>query len=150
MNAEIIIARCTRNGVTAWQAVAMQLGVSVDKARCMHDPNYLKVRPWPQACEPVAAPEPIIDFDDMRSPNAHNNNVPWVRDAIVGFLSRHSESAATIAIAIGAAHGTVKKELSNMKAAGQVEHDGGYPYTWRLAGIAARGRGNTSRAGERV
>lgn len=39
-----IIMRCTRNGHTAWQAVAQQLGKSVDYVRSQYDATYQKAK----------------------------------------------------------------------------------------------------------
>jgi hypothetical protein len=127
-----LIARHTRNGVTAWQAVARMLGRSVDSVRSQYDPSYLKIRPWPHPCEEVV----VIDFDDMRSPHVRP---PPLRVRILALLAKQSASAQTIAAMTCSSLETTKMTLSRMKRDGMIQHTDRMPYTWSVAGSEAQG-----------
>lgn len=134
MNAEIIIARCTRNGVTAWQAVALQLGVSVDKARCDHDPSYLKVRPWPHACEAVT-PEPEVDIEDMSSPYVKG---PGLKALILTALQHGPMSAETLASTLIRPVNSIRARLDRLTDDFLVCNDGRFPRSWSLTAKGLR------------
>lgn len=127
-DATAIITRCTRNGVTAWQSVALQLGRSVDSVRSEHDPNYLKVRPWPHPCE-VVEPEPVIDLDDMSSPYPKGEGM---KARILALLERQSMSAELLSSFLHSPVNSVRARLDRLFDGGKVYHDGRYPRTWGL------------------
>lgn len=137
-----IVTRCTRNGVTAWQHVAAQLGCSVDQARARHDPKYLPVRPWPHPCEEVApqaaeAKPETVDENDTSSPHVKG---PGHRALIVSLLARNGPmTVADLAARLESPRNSVRMRLSQLRADGLVENDnfrarnnGVYEWTWRL------------------
>lgn len=145
-----VIARCTRGGHIQWHHVAKQTGQSIDRVRCLHDPEYMTIRPWPHACEPVSpdgTPEPI-DENDTTSP--YIKPAP-LKHRILGVLAKHTAAAATIATMTGTTLGCAKKELSHLKASCLVTHTLRFPYTWSLtaAGIDQLARTRQGNASER-
>jgi hypothetical protein len=148
VNAQDIIARNTRNGVTSWAQVAKQLGCSVDSARAQHDPAYARAHIWAPSREPQPEMEEI-DESDLSSPHAKPVRL---KVRILMILGKHTMSAATIAATLGTTLGCAKKELSVMKRDGAIKHTKGYPYTWSLTEAGAvmlqqLRRGNASGAG---
>jgi len=130
----MVIARCTRNGVTSWQQVARQLGRSVDSVRCAYDPQYLKVRPWPHPCEEVASPvEPELELEptDLSSPHPKGESL---KVRILKLLAVQSMSSEILAHALNVPRNSIRARLDRLLDAGKVCHDGRYPRTWAIAG----------------
>ena len=139
-----IIARCTRNGVTSWQNVALQLGMSVDACRKRFDMHYLPVRVWPHPCAPVAAPvaAEVVDEADVHS-MAYKG--PGMRVEIAILLKRHgSLSVSAIAGRLNRTCNSVRMRLSRMQKDGWVENDslgrrnGTYEWTWSLTALGVQ------------
>lgn len=142
MNADDVIARCTRDGHTAWQQVANQLGRSIDSVRAQHDPSYMRAHIWAPSREPQ--PEMIPDPNDLSSPYVKG---PGLKCEIVNLLRRRSATAETLATMLGKTTESIRNRLTDLKAANIVEHDGYHlPYTWRLTAV---GRGDGLGAEER-
>lgn len=135
-SAHDIIARCTRDGVTAWQHVAAQLGCSMDAARRGYDPNYMNARPWPVLCVEITQEGEIIDENDTHSLAPKG---PGMRMDIACLLKRHgSLPVEAIAGRLNRPRNSVRMRLSQMHAKGWVENDsrgranGVIEWTWRL------------------
>jgi hypothetical protein len=52
---DAVVARCTRDGVIAWQAVALQCGTSVERAKALYGASALPVRPFSGSCEATSS-----------------------------------------------------------------------------------------------
>lgn len=141
VDAMVVIARCTRGGITSWQQVSKQLGLSVDAARCRYDPEYLHIRPWPHPCEAVAHPDEPIDENDTSSPHPKGPTLEVRISAILDSLG--ALSVADIACRLNISAGSARDALSTMRKAGKVEndsndrHNGNLEWTWRLTGQSA-------------
>lgn len=133
--AEQIIARCTRDGHTAWSAVARQLGRSVDSVRAQFDPGYERAYAWAPSRAPVppAAPEdlvePAVDENDMSSPHVKG---PGLKAEILALLSHRSLSAETMAGMLQRPVNSIRARLDRLQDAFMVCHDGAYPRTWAI------------------
>lgn len=126
MNAEII-ERNTRNGHTAWQHVACQLGRSVDSVRAQFDPTYMRAHIHVPSRE--HQPEMIPDENDLRSPHPKTN----LKCEIMKLLKRRSATAETLATMLGKTSESIRTRLTALKSDKLVEHDGfRLPYVWNL------------------
>lgn len=128
-----ILARCTRDGATAWQQVAKQLGRSVDSVRAELDPGYLKVRPWPHPCEEVE-PEPV-DENDTRSLAPKG---PGMKLEILRQLQNGPSSAETLANRLRRPVNSIRARLDRLQGGFLVCHDNRYPRTWSLTAKGLR------------
>lgn len=106
-----IIARCTRNGITSWQAVAKQMGLSVDAVRSRYDAAYLKVRPWPHPCEAVPHPD--------------GAKGPGLKALILNQLGKHAMSVEDLAYRLQRPVNSIRARLAQMRQCGLVESDSG-------------------------
>ncbi len=121
-----IVRRNTRNGYTAWQNVAMQLGQSLDLVRSLYDPTY-----GPKA-QIHAQPKPqhVIPFPGLE-PGDHE---------IIARLANKPADANTLAVYIPQNLKSVRVRLSKLHGKGIVERDRGQrPCVWRLKVIADHG-----------
>lgn len=137
MSPEEIIRRCTREGVTAWQSVAKQLGLSVDAARSRYDPSYLRARPWPHPCESVSPdgePEPI-DETDMSSPHPKG---PGLKVLILRQLQNGPASVETLAVRLSRKTTSIRARLDRLLDDFLVCHDDCYPRSWSLTAKGLR------------
>lgn len=127
MNAAII-ARNTRNGHTAWQHVAAQLGRSVDSVRAQFDPSYMRAHIWAPSREPQ--PEMIPDENDTHAPHPKGAGL---KCQIIAYLNRRPATAETIAAWLAKTPESIRVRLNALKADKLVEHDGfRLPYVWSL------------------
>lgn len=128
-----IIAANTRNGHTAWQNVARQLGRSVDSVRAQFDPTYLRAYIWAPSRE--AQPEmeaPPVDENDTSSPYGRG---PGLKAEIACLLSHHARlNVEDIANQLGCSTASARKQLSALKADGLAvcseRHPSGSAKTW--------------------
>ena len=131
-----IVARCTRNGVTSWQAVAKQLGRSVDSVRAQFDRQYARAHVWAPSREPDPALEPPVDENDLSSPYPKG---PGLKSMILRSLHTNGPTCVgDIATRLGRTTNSIRMRLSDMREAGLVENDskgrpnGVYEWTWSL------------------
>lgn len=122
-----LIARNTRNGHTAWQNVARQLGRSVDSVRAQFDPTYARAHIWAPSREPQ--PEMIPDENDLHSPHPKG---PGLKCEIAAALATSSACAETIAARLARPINSIRARLAEMQASGIVRCDGHRPGTWSL------------------
>jgi hypothetical protein len=142
-DATLIIARCTRNGVTAWQAVAAQLGRPVDSVRAQFDAGYERAYCWAPSRESVPEADVVIDFDDMSSPFAKG---PGLKILILRTLQTGPACIETIATRLCRTTDSIRARLNSLKVDGLVIHDGrGGPHgegrsqrTWSLTAPGLR------------
>lgn len=130
MNTHDVISRCTRNGHTAWQQVACQLGCSVDSVRAQFDPTYMRAHIWAPSREPQ--PEMIPDENDLSSPYP---KPPGLKVEILKLLNRNRMSAEELSLALLSPVNSIRARLDRLHDAGQVYHDGAYPRTWGIVDL---------------
>lgn len=128
MTADETIARCTRNGYTAWQQVANQLGRSVDSVRAQHDPTYMRAHIWAPTRQPD--PEMLPDENDLSSPHP---KAPGLKVEILALLREGPWSAETLAMRLNRPVNSIRARLDRLMDEFLVCHDGRYPRSWVLA-----------------
>lgn len=146
MTPDEIIAACTRCGVTSWQNVARQLGISVDAARARHDPGYERAYVWAPSRSPMAQadPEDLIEPDDADIPTSS----PYVRGPglkveILCLLIHHGGlTVETLASMLNRTKLSVRKRLNDMRGELLVCNDSGgqhgsgtFGWTWTITAV---------------
>lgn len=133
-----IISRCTRNGVTSWQHVAMQLGCSIDAVRRGYDPNYLSIRPWPTPAVEVPTPPEQEDIDEN---DAHSlaSKGPGMAIEILSLLNRLGPmTVESLSNWLDRPKSSVRKRLCRMKERHWTDNDsagrsnGASEWTWHI------------------
>jgi hypothetical protein len=135
MSPDEIVRRCTRDGVTSWQSVAKQLGLSVDAARSRYDPAYLRARPWPHPCEEVPHPDAPIDENDVHSLAPKG---PGLKALILRHLQTGPASVETLANRLQRPVNSIRARLDRLLDEFLVCHDDCYPRSWSLTAKGLR------------
>lgn len=134
-NEQLVIERCTRNGVTAWQAAAKQLGCSVDYLRAKFDVTYARAYCWAPSREPDPELEPPVDENDTSSPHVKG---PGLKLLILCTLQNGPLSAETLACVLVRTVNSIRARLDRLHDVECVVHDGRYPRTWKLTAKGLR------------
>lgn len=117
-DAHAIIHRCTRDGVTSWQNVARQMGISVDKARRLYDATS-RARHDPQQ---LGEPAPLTDAQAYKSPNPKGQGF---KTMILVLLERHGRlSVDDLAHRIGSTPSSIRRFLGELVRHGLCQSDG--------------------------
>lgn len=116
-DAHAVVARCTRDGVTSWQNVARQLGMSVDKARRLYDP-VSSARRDPQQ---LAEHHPMTDAEAYKSPHPKGQGF---KAMILVLLERHGKlSVEDMTVRSGSTPSSIRRFLGEMVHNGLCQSD---------------------------